>query len=248
MAEIHTATERGRSSRVKEILDDDADSVHLRDDLGYQPLHLAAWHGRTAIAKLLLGAGAKVNAKGERGKTPLHIAVWSQKPKVVELLLAQGADTTIEDDTGATPLYLAASTHDQPMCDVLQRSGVPVDSRSMIYLVGPDAAIAAFAKGGVPITPETAQQIIGDAVRVGSTELLTFLLQHGADANKPSFGSSPLLQAVSEHSENIVRVLLQHGADVNVRDHVGRPILRFCNTYGAPTEIIGLLKEHGATE
>lgn len=248
MAEIHTATERGRTARVTEILQADPNAVHLRSDLGDQPLHLAAHHGCTAIAKSLLAAGAQINAKTEMGKTPLHNAVWSQKPKMVELLLEQGADPTIEDDTGATPLYCAASTEDQPMCNVLQQKGVQVDPRSMIYLVSPEASIAAYNKSVGKLTKLTAQRLLWDAIRVNSIELLEFLFQHGADANAPMDNTHPLLVAVTHHRENLVRALLEHGASIDIKDDGGGSILEFSATYGAPKVIVDLLREYGATD
>ncbi len=69
------------------------------------PLHLAAGSGGGPEAvKLLLDAGAKVNALDVRGMTPLMIAVATDRadPRVVKLLLDKGADPRIQSKAGET--------------------------------------------------------------------------------------------------------------------------------------------------
>lgn len=65
-------------------------------------LHVAAWRGRPAAVRVLLGAGADAHAVDGGGRTPLELAVracvdsfWTDRrtPESVELLLAAGATT-----------------------------------------------------------------------------------------------------------------------------------------------------------
>ncbi|MDR0379617.1 MAG: ankyrin repeat domain-containing protein, partial [Candidatus Accumulibacter sp.] len=51
--------------------------VNAVDALDRTPLHVAAFHGRTRIVKLLLANGAEVNARDQSALTPLHAAVIS---------------------------------------------------------------------------------------------------------------------------------------------------------------------------
>lgn len=64
------------------------------------PLHVAAWRGRPAAVRLLLGAGADPHAQDGRGQTALELAVracvdsyWTDRrtPESVEALLTAGA-------------------------------------------------------------------------------------------------------------------------------------------------------------
>jgi ankyrin repeat protein len=177
----------------------------------------------------------------------LHLAVVQSARKVLALLLRRGAALHVEDGAGATPLYYAASVQNRDLCSELLKAGARIDPRAAIYLEGPAAVQERLEAGPDVLGPGAAQRLLGDAVRVGSAELVAALLRRGADPNRPSFGRSlPLHQAVSERHPAVVRALLEAGASVQVADHVGRPLLQFCTVYGAPPEIIDLLRGHGA--
>ena len=57
------------------MLTEGGTDIHMRDEEGATPLHLAAEFGRADYAQLLLERGADVNAKDREGATPLHWAV-----------------------------------------------------------------------------------------------------------------------------------------------------------------------------
>jgi ankyrin repeat protein len=68
------------------------------------PLHEAARRGRDACVRVLVAAGADVNA-GSR--TPLHAAVINGHDACVRMLLSAGADPNVTDNAGITPLHYA---------------------------------------------------------------------------------------------------------------------------------------------
>ena len=60
------------------------------------------WRRDYEAVKLLIDAGAYVNAKGDMGETPLHVAVSQKDERIIELLLHAGADPNIECEFGDT--------------------------------------------------------------------------------------------------------------------------------------------------
>jgi ankyrin repeat protein len=85
-------------------------------DGGNTPLWFAAQGPRSGleVARLLINAGAEINARGEHGRTALHIAAAWGHLDVVQLLLAHGADPVIRDDEGLTPAIMAARSKRVP--------------------------------------------------------------------------------------------------------------------------------------
>jgi ankyrin repeat protein len=75
---------------------------------GDTPLHVMARRADMEAIKLLVEAGANVNAVGEMGETPLHVAVQKGHAQIVEVLLNAGALTTIRSEFDKTPAELAA--------------------------------------------------------------------------------------------------------------------------------------------
>ena len=65
------------------------------------------WATTAERAKVLLKAGAKVNARDEHGWIPLHQAVLFGRADVVEALLAAGANAKAKLGDGKTPFDVA---------------------------------------------------------------------------------------------------------------------------------------------
>ena len=72
------------------------------------PLQCAARTGNLEMARLLINAGAEVNAKGNPGRTPLSFAVLSGRLDMIRFLIEKGAEVNTRDAEGASPLDYAA--------------------------------------------------------------------------------------------------------------------------------------------
>lgn len=70
---------------------------------GDTPLHVVAWRKDIEGARLLLAAGADVNAKGDMSETPLHVAIRQKSIELTKMFLAAGADPNIRGEFGKTP-------------------------------------------------------------------------------------------------------------------------------------------------
>jgi ankyrin repeat protein len=85
-------------------------NMNTTNQSGITPLMATAAtsEGPIEIGKLLLGKGAKVNAKDWLGWTPLMYASYNGRTDLAKLLLKKGAEVNAVSNTGWTPLIYAA--------------------------------------------------------------------------------------------------------------------------------------------
>ena len=82
-------------------------SVASRDSDGDTPLHKVTLWGDNHAAKVLIDAGADIDARGDMGLTPLHLAVMQGHEHLVETLLSYGARADIRSEFATTARELA---------------------------------------------------------------------------------------------------------------------------------------------
>jgi len=91
------------------------------------PLHSALAHRQPevsfAIAEMLVGRGADVNAMQAGGWTPLHQAAMHGQVNLATLLLDQGADVNAKAENGKTALELAMAGKHKGMIALLREKG-----------------------------------------------------------------------------------------------------------------------------
>jgi hypothetical protein len=80
-----------------------------RDDTGATPLHWAALRGCLECARVLVAAGAEVDARDEKGRTPLYMATASRRNagEMIMALRGAGADPFARTKIGGSPYDLA---------------------------------------------------------------------------------------------------------------------------------------------
>ena len=94
-----------------------------RNYLDDTPLHTTCSWGEAGPVRVLLDAGAKVNARGDRGCTPLFNAVIGESADVVKLLLERGADVSIRSSDGRAVIDYALNTRaPKAVVEALQRA------------------------------------------------------------------------------------------------------------------------------
>ncbi len=105
--QLHDAVRNQNSARVKELLDRDRKLANVPNAASLTPLHIAAEVNSTNIARMLLMAGADINARTEEDSTPLHTAAIHNSLDVATLLYDEAANTTLRAAYGFTPVELA---------------------------------------------------------------------------------------------------------------------------------------------
>ncbi len=87
---------------------------------------MAVMWGHTEAVKLLVAAGANIDAENTKGQTLLHRAAWSGDTKVVKLLLAARANVDAVDNEGWTPLHGAAERGHTEVVKLLLNAGAKI--------------------------------------------------------------------------------------------------------------------------
>jgi ankyrin repeat protein len=192
------------------------------------PLYLTIVQGQqrnTAVAKLLLAAGADPNVEVDDGypggrRVVLQTAVGWGNIEIMKALLAAGAKVDHVDKSGQQPIHTAAARGSIEAAKVLLATGARVDaeikSNEMDWMNGRQPLhIAAFH---------------------GNTATVEFLISMGADVNaKDASGSTAVKTVVyggcNAERINTLKLLIESGAKPDLADRDGRTPLDHATFY-----------------
>ena len=208
-ADFLGAVQRGDTPAVMRLLDAAPDLAQIAGEHGKTGLHWAAETDQVQIARVLLDAGADLEAKTSWGATPLDWAATMGSGQVAEMLLSRGA-------TGLT-LVVAAGLGMLAQVRATVESGVD---------------LASHRRRGAPSEPDDhwpadAAHLLGDtisdamyaAARNGHAEVVEYLLRQGAAVDaKGVFGATALHWAAFNGHRSTVELLLARGARLDLRD------------------------------
>jgi uncharacterized protein len=130
--DVFDAAGLGRTGRLRELIAAQPDLTGAFSADGYTALHLAAFFGQAETARVLIQAGAAVNAvsRNEMHVTPLHSAAAARRDEVARMLIDAGADVNAKEQGGYTPLHAAAQNGDVELIDLLLDHGARLDART----------------------------------------------------------------------------------------------------------------------
>ena len=249
---IWAAVWEGNVPVVRELLHN-PELCNERAPEGETPLHVAVSDRRTDIAKLLLEAGADINALGGEYKdTPFGLAIeefgaWNKRDvEMVELLLQYRPDLSVVSEWG-DPLSVRVM-RDKELVKLVEKHGNALGSDPGLNL------IAVFQEKGIaPVqklleanpklckSPHIAE-ILGSVVMGGNeraVKFVSFLFDNGVDPNLKCH-DQPLIEWAVEQGggPKVVRLLLERGADLKRLDQGGRALLLSAIYVRRPKEII----------
>jgi len=243
-----------------------------KDDRGITPLMHAAAFGSLAAMKVLLDAGADINAANDMKSTAL---MWSATEiGKVRLLLQRGANVNATSAFGRSALLIAAMSDrsagiarlliakganvhvvDNADTTLLHAATMGNDIETIRLAVGAGLDVnAANVAGFTPLMEvaargnlAAARLLLAKGARVNAVSLkgdVQLRVKNGAIA----LGSfTPLLLAATSAQPDLVAALLDAGADVNAKDVRGMtPLMLAVATDHASLETIRLLLARGA--
>jgi ankyrin repeat protein len=229
------------------------------------PLMFAAREADLESARILIGAGADVNAVDGDGKDALGLALFNGSYDVASLLIDSHADANHADAQGFTPLYWAVDRRNMETAPnfpwMVTTDPLPLIKKLLDAGANPNAVInntprARMREGSPRIVYATA---LMRAAFSGDLETTKLLLSRGADPHIMSKDRETTLMAacgtgfingyskgrsVAERLE-VVKLLVELGEDVNAADNYGITPLMVAANMGE-VSIIQYLIDKGA--
>lgn len=184
-------------------------------------------------AKVMIGAGADVNACDKQKITPLMFAGAFSTEEIVNLLISKKADVNAKDEEDNTPLAWAVM-HSNRL-------------ENINALINAGADVNAVCSGNYTI-------LMLALINNDNVGIIKCIIDKGADVNAKcdSYnvkGVTPLMLALKhDHSYATIKRLLDAGADVNAEDSHGKNSWNYAKDTCASDKIIELLKEYGAIQ
>jgi len=197
---------------------------------GLRLLHVACFHHRSNVVRLLIDAGCDINVlDDEGGYTALSMAIIGNNHTSAVELIDAGADCLRASNTGRTPLYVAV---EKGMSELV----VKLISTADIEVNAPTA-----------ITEQSGSRPLHLALLHSQTHLVPVLLKMGADVNlaESDRRCTPLLMACILEDEWTVKKFLSVGASLTAVTSEGRTALYIAAEKGNPALLRILLHASG---
>lgn len=241
----------GDSERLKTLLRDSPDLVHLRSTREHRStlLHYVSANGVedfrqktpqniVELARMLLDAGADVNAESDAyggRSTTLGLTATSYHPEaagvqaaLLDLLLRYGA--SIDGPDGASTVNACLHNGRGEAAGFLAQRGARLDLEGAAGVGRLDVVKTFFRDDNSLAPPATGQQLIDGfiwACEFGRNSVVEFLLEKGAAVDtKDKRGATGLHWAAYDGNADTVALLLERGAPPDVRDEAyeGTPL------------------------
>lgn len=229
------------------------------------PLMFAARENDLESAKLLMKAGADINAQSGDGKDALSLAFFDGSYDVAEFLIDSHANLNQADAQHFTPLFWAVDRRNMETAPnfpwMETRDPLPLIKKMLDGGADPNAIInatprARMREGSPRLIYATA---LMRAALAGDVELAKLLLAHGADPHIISKDRETALMAAcgtgfingyhrqktSAERLELVKLLIDLGEDVNAADNYGITPLMVAANLG-DLEIVKYLISKGA--
>ncbi|TBR24596.1 hypothetical protein EPO15_03795 [bacterium] len=195
---------------------------------------LSLLRSRSGIVRLLLDAGAAIDAVDRYGCSPLRAAAAAGNGEAVELLLKAGADPN-QMGSGTRSALFEASVHGyDKIVRALLRGGARPEAATL--------GSRSWRLSGSLTDVEGVTPLIA-AADGGHFQTVRLLVEAGADVNRgDSSGFTPLMGAACTGHPRMAGFLLQRGARRDALDASGRDALTHAVESGHQRELAPILR------
>ena len=234
---------------------------------GFTPLHFAVRQGDMESTRLLVAAGADVNAISADGKASLELAIYNGNYEIASFLIDSKAKVNHADAEGFTPLFWAVDRRNMEtnpgMPWMVTLDPLPLIKKLLASGADPNAFvdnIPTSRRSALNLTPRTTfATALARAAFSADMELVQLLLSHGADPNIVSSNNETALMQASGYAWidgysrgksnaerlEVIKLLVKLGANVNAADDAGITALMSAGNFG-DLAIIQYLVDVGA--
>ena len=253
-------------SAIQLILDAGADPNQQPDKCQIPILHCATeshYSGSLGVSKMLVEAGADIEATNSNGWTPLLLAAKKGETRIIRFLLDVGANAAVkEQKTGRGALQWAAITgHLEAVHLLLQHHGESTTDNKWSALAELFEVARGIAGATQPQIPKGVNSLDPRENEVlmlwhlvaerGQESVLEVLLNIGIDIEaRNDYGDTALVLAAAHGQEGIVRLLLSKGANVNassdLKNNAGTPLSEAAEKRPAEMVLLRHLLDAGA--
>jgi ankyrin repeat protein len=256
------AAEQGDLNAVQSLVQ--RADVNAAQGDGMTALHWAAYRENVEMARVLIQAGANVNAANRlKAVTPLLIASNAGNAVLIDLLLKSGADANLANALGTTPLMLAAASGKVEAVKALLDHGANVNAREsarrqtalmFAAALNRDAVVRLLAVRGADlnltskVVPINADIVDEDGNSIPAPSRTGGTKKRGAGEGKVAGmgGLAALHYAAREGLIPAVQALVESGVDVNKTSPVDKSTALVVAISNGHYDVAKYLVEHGA--
>ncbi|AFM23745.1 ankyrin repeat domain-containing protein [Desulfomonile tiedjei] len=231
---------------VLQFLIDRGVDVNAMNKYGDTALMVAAARGRIEVVKLLIYKGADVNAMGRLGQTPLLKATEGNRLDIMKLLIDKGAQ--VKGNIGAPVLIEAVRKNNLDLIKFLLNHGADVnakDRRDQGVILNATVEIRIGGGADPDDATDGGKTALMTAASAGNLELITFLIDQGADVYaKDLYGGTVLMYAASQSNIEVLKFFIDKGLDVKSKNNKGDTTLMSAAS-GGNLEVMKFLVDNG---
>jgi uncharacterized protein len=185
-----------------------------------------------AVRALLDQDAALLSAKNAQSQSPVLFSIYNGQKEIRDLLLSRGAQLELHEAAAAGDLLRVKEIvqKDASLAKAYSSDGFPVLALAAVF-GNFDVTKYLHEKGGdinAVATNGTGYNALTGAVASGHSEIVKWLLDHGAEPNyRYAAGYTPLLTAAANGHLEILKALLAHGAGLHAKTNDGKNALAY---------------------